>query len=329
VSNIQKDSYGSGGVVSALEKRFAEITGKQRAIYMPTGTMANQLAIANLSGSATKVFVQETSHVYRDEADAAQSVHGKRLIPLAAGEAAFTLEQLRASIDYHNAGEVFKSGIGAVSIENPVRRANGTQVPLTELKSITSWCRENKIKLHLDGARLFLASAYSGVPVKEYAELFDTVYISLYKYLGAAGGAILCGDEALISKMEHQVKIFGGTMYQCWPNAAMALHYLEGFEKRMTAAKVQADWLFNELNKMPEIKVTSFNNGTNIFQVKYDERVSTRAFSERLAKNYGIIVSGYTNEGMGRITVNESIIKRERQELLEAFKDSLIAARKK
>jgi len=76
---IQKDRYGSGGAVDALEKRMAEITGKEKAIYMPSGTMANQLAISVLSGVQTKVFVQDTSHVYRDEADGAQSVFKKRL----------------------------------------------------------------------------------------------------------------------------------------------------------------------------------------------------------------------------------------------------------
>lgn len=85
-TNIIKDRYGMGGVVEKLEKNFAEITGKDNAIYMPSGTMANQLAMAVLSGDNTKIFVQDTSHIYRDEADAAQSVFGKRLIPLAKGD---------------------------------------------------------------------------------------------------------------------------------------------------------------------------------------------------------------------------------------------------
>jgi threonine aldolase len=79
-TSIIKDRYGVGGVVEALEKKFSEITGKEQAIYMPSGTMANQLAIAVLSGSNSKVFLQDESHVYRDEADAAQTVFNKRLI---------------------------------------------------------------------------------------------------------------------------------------------------------------------------------------------------------------------------------------------------------
>jgi threonine aldolase len=87
---IERDRYGQGGAVAALEKRFEDITGKEKAIFMPTGTMANQLAIAVLSGDNTKVFVQDTSHIYRDEADAAQSVFQKRLVPLAMDKTFFS-----------------------------------------------------------------------------------------------------------------------------------------------------------------------------------------------------------------------------------------------
>jgi threonine aldolase len=326
-SSIQPDSYGDGGSVEMLEKKFATITGKSRAIYMPTGTMANQLAIAALCGANTKVFVQETSHVYRDEADAAQSVHNKRLIPLAKGATAFTLADLRAAIDYHNDGEVFKSGIGAVSIENPVRRANGAQVPFDEIKRISSWCRENKIRLHLDGARLFLASAYSNIPVRDYCNQFDTVYISLYKYFGATGGAILCGETELISRMQHQVKIFGGTMYHAWPQAAMALHYLDGFEKRFKSAVVKSNELFVQVNNLPELKINPWPNGSNIFQMKFADGISSKKFSETMKAKYGITISGYLNDGVGRLAVNESILLRDNAELLTAIKDSLSAAK--
>jgi len=182
VSSIVVDRYGAGGAIEALEKKFAEITGKEKAIYLPTGTLANQLAIAVLSGEKTKVFVQDTSHVYRDEADAAQSVFQKRLMPLAKNETYFTAEQLKSAIESLAQEEVFQSGVGAVSIENPVRRTFGRIVPIEEVEKISTYCRNNNIKLHLDGARLFMASAWSGVPIKKYASYFDTVYISLYKY---------------------------------------------------------------------------------------------------------------------------------------------------
>ena len=97
---IKGDAYGEGGTVADLLAKFMELTGKEAAIYMPSGTLANQLAIAVLSGANDKVFVQETSHVFRDEADAAQSVYGKRLMPLAKGNYAFTLQDLQQELHY-------------------------------------------------------------------------------------------------------------------------------------------------------------------------------------------------------------------------------------
>ena len=194
---LKVDRYGGGGAVEELEKKFQAITGKEKAIFMPSGTMANQFAIAALSGENTKVYVQDTSHVYRDEADAAQSVFNKRLIPLARNQTCFTADELKQAIENLDREEVFKSGIGCVSVENPVRRSDGRMVPIDEIKKISEYCRSKNFKLHLDGARLFMASAWSGVSIKEYSSYFDTVYISLYKYLGASAGAILCGERSV------------------------------------------------------------------------------------------------------------------------------------
>src|SRR6185436_15686636 len=169
---IKVDRYGSGGAVEELEKKFEAITGKEKAIYMPSGTMANQLAIAMLSGENTKVFVQDTSHVYRDEADAAQSIFNKRLMPLAKNQTFFTVEQLKEAIGSLRDNEVFASGVGAVSIENPVRRTKERMVPIEEIRKISEYCRANNIKLHLDGARIYMSSAWSGISIKEYSAHF-------------------------------------------------------------------------------------------------------------------------------------------------------------
>lgn len=99
VRPIESDFYGNGGVVSVLEKQFAEFTGKEKAIYLPTGTMANQLALRLLNGSNTKAIVPENSHIYRDEADAAQSVHRMRLVPSGKGKRHFTIDDLKATMN--------------------------------------------------------------------------------------------------------------------------------------------------------------------------------------------------------------------------------------
>lgn len=321
---IVPDRYGSGGAVEALEKKFAEITGKEKAIYMPTGTMANQLAIAVLSGGNTKVYVQDESHYYRDEADAAQAVFQKRLMPLAKGAAYFTVQQLQQAIDNLPNDEVFSSGIGVVSIENPVRRVNGCQVPLEEIKKISAYCRSKNIKLHLDGARLYMAAAWSGVPIKEYASYFDTVYISLYKYLGASGGAILCGDKAVIDQLPHLIKVHGGTMYGNWTNAAMALHRLEGFEARLQEAIQRADTLFAALNTLPGVNVSAYPNGTNIYKLQLGKSVEGKKLQETLNKQYNIRIIPPDKDNQTQLFVNETLLYQPIETIIQAFRNNLV-----
>lgn len=322
IKKINRDFYGEGGVVEELEKKFASITGKQKAIFMPSGTMANELALHVLSGDNTKVFVQELSHIYRDEADAAQSVFNKRLIPLAKGEYSFTLEELQSAIEYHNTGEVFKSGIGAISIEVPVRRADNRTISIEEIRKISRYCRENKYKLHLDGARIYMASVFTGVSIVEYSSYFDTVYISLYKYLGAAGGAILCGEKEVIDKMRHLVKVHGGAVFGNWPNAAMANHFLDGFEKRLREAKDQATELFGLLNQLG-IKVTALPGGTNLFTAQLPQGLSDEKLSAILGKEHAIAIGRKSKDGFLRIKINETLLYRDNQKILQSFKDAV------
>jgi threonine aldolase len=322
-NNIVKDRYGIGGVVEALEKKFTTITGKEKAIFMPSGTMANQLAIAVLSGANSKVFVQDTSHVYRDEADAAQTVFQKRLMPLAKGETFFTAQHLEDAVKNLPAEEVFETGIGAVSIENPVRRTEGRMVPLDEIRKISAYCRSNNIKLHLDGARVYMACAWSGVSVKEYASYFDTIYISLYKYLGASAGAILCGDKAVIDKMPHLIKIHGGSMYGNWTNAAMALHRLEGLEKRLQDAVKRANEVFAELNKLQGVKISALDGGTNIYRIEFSKSINGTRLQEKLSKEYNIRMARPDGKNQTLVTVNETLLYQNAEYVVNAFRNSL------
>jgi threonine aldolase len=323
-TGIEKDRYGAGGVVEKMEKKFETITGKEKAIFLPSGTMANQLAIAILSGSKSKVYVQDLSHIYRDEADAAQSVFGKRLMPLAKnGETYFTATALQHAIESLKNDEVFESGIGTVAIENPVRRADGRMVPIEEIRNINNYCRKHNIKLHLDGARLFMASAWSGISIKEYASYFDTVYISLYKYLGAAAGAVLCGDKSILAQIPHLQKIHGGSMYGNWANAAMALHKLDSIEYVLQQAIKRAASLFALLNKQQGISIHAFDGGTNIYELKLDKAIDGKKFQASMRDNWKIRMPMPDQNNKVLITVNETLLYREEDYLINAFRKSV------
>lgn len=326
-NDIERDSYAEGGTIEKLLKKFTDITGKEAAVYLPTGTLANQLAISVLCGNNTKAFVQETSHVYRDEGDASQTLFNKRLIPLAKGKAHFTLEELQQAITYHKEGEYFVGGVGAVSIETPVRRCDGQFFPLDEIKRIAAYCKEQGYKMHLDGARLHMATAFTNTTVKEYASYFDTVYLCLYKYLGATGGAVLCGEKALIDQMHHLIKIHGGGIFTNWPSAAIALHHLNTIDEDMQQIKIKSKELFVQLNSLKGIRINALNNGTNLFNVALDKELDAEKFNKRLRSQHNIVFGMPREDGFVKIKVNLTLLRRSNQSIYESFKEALAFAK--
>ena len=324
---IEIDYYSSGGVTKALEEDFARITGKEKAIYLPTGTMANQLALKLLNGNNTKVIVPDNSHVFRDEADAAQSVHNLRLIALGKDKPYFELHDVENAIRYLNENEVFKSGLGTIMIENPIRRADGTVIPLETIIEITDYCREQGYKLHLDGARIHIASAYSKVPVSEYASHFNTIYVSLYKYLNAGSGAMLCGDAAFIDQIPHQIKILGGTMLRNWSNTAMALHYLDGIDERWQEIVQTGDHIISELNKLEGVSISAVKNGSNVYNLELAQEINLQELTDHLYSTHNITLGRANKEGLVKFKVNETLLSRDSEEIVNAWLTGIKRAR--
>lgn len=265
-NKIKPDYYSNGGSVEDLEKKFASLLGKESAIFMPTGTLANHIAIRKLAAKRRRVIVQAESHIYRDSGDCAQNLSGLNLIPLQAGNYFFTLEDVLKVIEKTSANRV-KTHIGAISIESPVRRYNNQAFPFEEMKKISDYARSQKIGLHLDGARLFNASAHSGISPKKYSELFDTVYISMYKNFNASSGAILAGSSEFIKDLYHTRRMFGGGMPQVWPFAVIALKYADSFIEYYKLAIQNTDQLFVLLKKNSNLQFENIPNGTNVFNL--------------------------------------------------------------
>src|SRR5450432_2988038 len=213
------DRYLEGGAVEKLQDTFAQLLGKEAAVFLPTGTMANHFAVRLLAGDRRRVLVQQESHLYRDENDCAEMLSGLNLTPLATGRSTFTLDEFSSAVA-DSAGPPYPMPIGAVSIESPVRRRRGEVFDFEEMKRITAFAKEKAIGTHLDGARVFLASAYTGVSPTQYAALFDTVYVSLYKYFNAPFGAVLAGPKELIAKIPLLRRQFGGGLLHAWEPAA-------------------------------------------------------------------------------------------------------------
>ena len=314
-TGLSEDAYSLGGVVEQLEAQFARVLGKEQAIFMPTGTLANHMAVRALAGGPSRVIVQSESHLYQDEGDCAQTLSGLTLIPLAAGQATFTVADVQRVIDQTRTGRVVPR-VSVISIETPVRRRQGERFDPGQLGEIIALARREGIRLHLDGARLFIQSAYTGEPVATTARPFDTVYVSLYKYFNAASGAILAGPRDVLRDLFHVRRMFGGGLAAAWPFAAVALHYLEGFDERFAKAVRTSEDVIRSLIGHQDFAIGRIPSGTNLFRLIV-KSPDPGAFQKRLAARR-IFLSPPQRDNF-LIGVNETLNRTSAAELSDAF----------
>jgi len=315
--HLEPDIYSRGGVVEELEKRMAGILGKESAIFMPTGTLANHLAIRKLAGVKQRVIVQAESHIYRDSGDCTSTLSGLNLIPLGQEQVDFSLGQVKEVIRRTGEGRV-DTGVGVISIESPVRRKHNRMFDFGQMQKISEYARENKIKMHLDGARLFNACVHSNKAPSDFAQLFDTVYVSLYKNFNAASGAILAGTNAFTKDLYHHRRMFGGGMPQVWPFAAVALHYLDGFLNNYRKSLVYADQFFEQITKNEKVEIRKLSNGTNVVELILKDH-SPGQLQKSLALHHIPFPDGDEKTGKVFIKINPSILRRSPEELSELF----------
>lgn len=316
---LEADSYSRGGVIARLEQKMAATLGKEAAVWFPTGTLANHVAARLLAGDRRRVLIQQESHLYNDSGDCAQTLSGLHMVPLAAGMATFTLAEVEREAS-RAAGSRVSVPIGAIVIETPVRRRTGEAFDFAEMKKISAWARDHKVGTHLDGARLLLASAYSGIAPREYAALFDTVYVSMYKYFNSASGAILAGPRKLMDELYHTRRMFGGGLNQVWPFAAVALHYAEGFEQRFASAVATSEQVIAALQKDGNFEIRRVPGGTNIFLFRV-RGVNAAIYQQRI-DDAGFTMGAPDNEWF-QVRVNETWNRASAAEILDRFRKGM------
>ena len=223
-------------------------------MFLPSGTLANQLAVRRLAKGRSRVIVQAESHLSNDSGDCVERLSGLNLVPLAPGRATFTREEVEAELARTASGRV-ATGVGVISIESPVRRLHGAMFDLGQMRAISALARERGIGLHLDGARLIVASAYTGIAPAEYSALFDTVYVSLWKSFSSGSGAILAGPGAELDDLYQDRRMFGGALHAAWPFAAVARHYADGVLERLRAGIVVSEALVSALAGSERLRV--------------------------------------------------------------------------
>ena len=317
------DNYSRGGAVEALEAKFAARLGKQAAIFLPTGTLANHLAVRKLAGNSPRVLVQAESHLYNDTGDGAQALSGLTLLPLAPGQASFTLEDAKAWAARTAGGRV-ESRIGVLSIESPVRRQQHRFFDFDELVRLCDWAREQGIRRHLDGARLFNLPQHTGRSVKEYAALFETVYVSVWKHFNGATGAMLAGDASFIEGLYHTRRMFGGALPAAWPSIAFVDQYLDDYEGDYAKAWQAADQIIALLEASGRFKARKLENGTSTFLLKA-EGITSMELSERASK-HGVLLPGYPDDVTEfPLQVNTSLLRKPPEVVAHALLGSSVA----
>jgi len=318
--NIQPDSYALGGAIGRIEERFAAILGKEQAVFLPTGTLANHLAVRLLAGQKRRVLAQQESHLYNDCGDCAQTLSGLNLVPLAPRRATFTADEVAEQLELAATGRV-PAPVGAIQIESPVRRKQGELFDFKTMQNVCALAREKQIGLHLDGARIFLASAYTGISPARYASLFDTVYVSLYKYFNAASGAILAGPKRLLDGLYNTRRQFGGGLAHAWPLATVALHYIDGFEDRFRGAVASSERLFQQLEASGRFRLERIQPGSNLARLRL-QKGDPAAFRARLAEK-AISVAPPDPAGSILVAVNETVLRRPAEDLAREFMGAL------
>jgi threonine aldolase len=212
--------------VNRLERRAAELLGQEEAVYLPTATMANEIALRLHGEPGDEVLAEQHSHVLIAELGGPAAHSGLQTRPLPGNRGRLTPEQIRATA-YTVADDLHQPVTRIVSIENTHNSSGGRVWPLAEVVAVADTCRELGLRLHLDGARLFNAAVALGVPASEIARHADTVTICLSKGLGCPLGALVAGSNELMRRARRFKHLFGGAMRQAGIVAAAGVYAFE------------------------------------------------------------------------------------------------------
>lgn len=244
---VGDDVFGEDPTVNELEAFAANMFGMEAAVFCPSGTMTNQVAIKCHTQPGDEVICDKMSHVYIYEGGGIALLSSAQVRPLEGERGRLTAAMVEAAI---NPDDVHKSRTSLVVLENTTNRGGGSYYEFAEIQKIKEVCLQNNLTLHLDGARLFNALVATGETPLQYGEVFDSISICLSKGLGAPVGSLLLGKKDFIKKARRVRKVFGGGMRQAGYMAAAGLYALQNNIDRLQAdhdhAKQIADVLISK-----------------------------------------------------------------------------------
>jgi threonine aldolase len=218
--------------VIALEERAAELLGHDEAVFLPTATMANQIALRTLTQPGDEVLAEELAHVFRYELGGPAVHSGLVMKSLSTPHGLFTAEQVREAVN--PPGDLHTAPTRLVCFENTHNGGGGRVWPIEHIREVVTEARAHDLSVHLDGARLMNASVASGTPAAEYGREFDTVTLCLSKGLGCPLGAVIAGSHERMATARRHKHLFGGAMRQAGIVAAAGVYALDHHVDRLT-----------------------------------------------------------------------------------------------
>ncbi len=267
-AEVGDDVLDGDPTVRALEERAADWLGKDGALFVPSGTMANQVALGAWAFPGVEVIVEERAHVVLYEAGALSALHGLQTYTLPSDRGALDPEAVRAAIRPEG---IHSPRTGLICVEQTHLESGGRVVPLANLEAIRGVAREHALPVHMDGARLANAEAASGIPANDWAAAADSVSVCLSKGLGAPVGSVIAGDEAFLLRAKLLRKRLGGWMRQAGVIAAAGLLGLEEGRANLEADHRLARELAERLHALSGLSCPPDGVETNIVFVKIED----------------------------------------------------------
>ncbi|MCF7958785.1 MAG: aminotransferase class I/II-fold pyridoxal phosphate-dependent enzyme [Phycisphaerae bacterium] len=310
---VGDDVLGDDPTVKALEERTAEVLGKEAALFMPSGTMSNQVALRCHTQPGDEIVIESEAHIYYYEAGAPAALAGVmcRLIPGQRG--IFTGDALQAVLRPRDQHFPLTK---LVCIENTTNRGGGSVWPIETLADVARVARQANLKMHLDGARLWNASVASGIAEQEYANYFDTISVCFSKGLGAPIGSALAGSAECIARARRFRKQYGGGMRQAGLIAAGALYGLEHHRKRLAEDHANAKNLAVGIAKLQGIDVDIDSVETNIVIGRVNAMPSEELAAKLYKEGVNLLATG---PGMFRAVTNLTVRPEDITRTIEAF----------
>jgi len=280
-AEVGDDVFEDDPTVKKLEEKAAALFGKEAALFCPSGTMTNQIALKVHTQPGDEIICNELSHIYRYEGGGAAFNSGASVRLLQGDRGRIKADQIADNI---NPDDVHFPRSSLVVIENTSNKGGGSCYEYEDLKDISALCKSNSLKLHLDGARIFNAIVEKGYHAVEIGGLFDSVSICLSKGLGAPVGSVLIGDRDFIKQSRRIRKVFGGGMRQAGYLAAAGIHALDHHIERLKEDHQKARIIANTLQELSFVEEV-FPVETNIIVFKLNGQFKDNEFLEMLESN--------------------------------------------